>query len=161
MDEIRQLIEKYADGYRLIEQAVEGLTEAEWSYKPSPDAWSVKEIVIHLGDSETVVVDRMKRVIAEDRPPMRTMYQELWAERLRYAELDPAPYLQLFRWLRETMTGVLRTLDADAFDRYGVHDEVGELTLKGLLIRYTEHVDGHAAQIERNKAAYRRAAAGE
>ena len=156
MKDRMEWIDRYARGAELIERAVQGLSEEELRYVPAPGAWSAKEIVIHMADSETVVVDRMKRVIAEERPPLRTMYQELWTRRLRYAELDHRPYLPLFKLLRETMAGVLRTLDEADFERVGVHDELGDITLQGLIVRYAEHAENHAAQIERNAAAFRR-----
>ncbi|HZG77550.1 MAG TPA: DinB family protein, partial [Paenibacillus sp.] len=86
--ETNELIRNYAAGFSCIETAIRGVSDEELDFKPSPDAWSVKEILIHLADAELVVVDRMKRIIAEDAPPMRTMYQELWARRLHYGKLD-------------------------------------------------------------------------
>ncbi|HZG56124.1 DinB family protein [Paenibacillus sp.] len=150
-----EIIEKYAEGYRLVEEAVRGVTFEELMYKPSPDSWCIKEIIIHLADSELVVVDRMKRVIAEDTPPMRTMFQDLWTQRLFYTELTHETYLLLFKLLRATMSEVLRRLDDEAFDRVGIHDELGEMTLRALVLRYTEHIEKHVGQIERIKAAFR------
>jgi len=153
--ETNELIRNYAAGFSCIETAIRGVSDEELDFTPSPDAWSVKEILIHLADAELVVVDRMKRIIAEDAPPMRTMYQELWARRLHYGKLDHEPYLRLFRLLRETMSEVLSELDEDAFDRVGYHDERGEMTLRAVVERYTDHVESHVGQIERNLAAFR------
>jgi hypothetical protein len=50
-----------------VEDAVKGLTDAQWKYKPGPDRWSVAEIVEHLA----VIEDIVKGVFAKlpDGPP--------------------------------------------------------------------------------------------
>src|SRR5437016_9506438 len=38
-----------------VEDAVKGLTEAQWKFKPGPDRWSAAEVVEHLGLIEDAV----------------------------------------------------------------------------------------------------------
>jgi hypothetical protein len=38
-----------------VEDAVKGLTDAQWKYKPGPDRWSVAEIVEHLAVIEDII----------------------------------------------------------------------------------------------------------
>jgi hypothetical protein len=151
---MRQLIADYAKGYDLIMQAIHNVSEEEMYYKSAPGQWSIKEIIIHLGDSETVVITRMKRIIAEDRPFLTTMQQNLWTEKLGYANIDHVPYLQLFKLLRNTMAEVLYNLNDDVFVRVGIHDELGEMTLSDMIRRYIDHVNGHVDQVKRARAAY-------
>lgn len=147
-------IQAYADGYAKIVRAIEGLSEEQLTFKPAPDKWSVKEIVIHLADTEVVLVHRLKSVIAEDRPALTAFDQDDWANRLRYVDQDHREHLALFKLLRESMVPVLKRLGADDWQRVGVHSHQGEVTLRDLLISYTKHVDKHIGQIERVKAAY-------
>ena len=151
---MEQLIADYARGYDAIVRAIEGLDEEALSFKPSPRAWSIKEIVIHLADTEVVVIHRMKSVIAENKPPLPAFDQDAWADRLHYREQDYRQHLALFKLLRESFVPVLSRLKAEDWERTGVHSEKGEVTLKELLRSYTEHVFVHIRQIERNKAAY-------
>jgi hypothetical protein len=37
---------------------------------PVPGTWSIQQIVLHMMDSDLIASDRMKRVIAEDRPTL-------------------------------------------------------------------------------------------
>ena len=36
--------------------------------KPGPGKWSIKELVVHLADSDSISIDRMKRILTEDDP---------------------------------------------------------------------------------------------
>ncbi|MBI2162705.1 MAG: DinB family protein [candidate division NC10 bacterium] len=62
------LIEKYRDGYRVVSQALQGVSEQELDARPAPGKWSAREIVHHLADSEMTSAIRLRRLIAEDRP---------------------------------------------------------------------------------------------
>lgn len=149
-----QLIREYAKGCERLQQAISGLSAEELAYKPSPDKWSIHEIVVHLADAETVGAQRMKKVLAEERPLLTGYDQDAWATRLDYAALDTAKYLQLFGLLRESMIPVLSRAQEADWEREGIHEEAGPLTLLQLLGRYVDHVGQHLGQIERVRAAY-------
>ncbi|WP_407669410.1 DinB family protein [Paenibacillus ehimensis] len=78
------LIEEYGRGYKLLREAVEGLTVEELRFKPGPDKWSIHEILIHLADSELVSTQRLKKVLAEDEPLIMSWEQDVWAKSLGY-----------------------------------------------------------------------------
>jgi hypothetical protein len=45
-----------------VQDAVKGLTEAQWKFKPGPDRWSAAEVVEHLALIEDVVVGVLGRL---------------------------------------------------------------------------------------------------
>lgn len=155
MGETGRLIERYAEGFKLISGAIDGLSEEELNFKPAPDKWSIKEIVIHVSDTEIVAVHRIKSVISEQDPLLTAFDQNAWADNQRYADLALQPHLDIFRSLREGLISVLRSLHAEAWARTGVHSEAGKLTLSDLLQKFVNHVEVHLRQIDRVKEAYR------
>jgi hypothetical protein len=64
----KQLVEKYRDGYRMVAEALDKITDRELDVRPAPGKWSAREIVHHLADSEMTSAIRLRRLIAEDRP---------------------------------------------------------------------------------------------
>lgn len=44
--------------------------------------WSVKRILIHLADTESVLHERLKRVISEPKQVIWAFNQDLWSEHL-------------------------------------------------------------------------------
>jgi uncharacterized damage-inducible protein DinB len=149
-----ELIAEYEKGYERLQQAIDSLTEEELHFKPGLDKWSIHEIIVHLADAEMIGVHRMKRVLAETNPMLTLYDQDGWARSLSYSELDAGQYLQLFRLLRESMLPVLKRAEEADWQRIGIHEEAGPLTLSQLLQRYVNHVRDHLAQMERVRAAY-------
>jgi hypothetical protein len=50
-----------------------------------PDKWSVRFILHHLADAETVLFDRIRRVLSERRQVLWAFDQDAWALGLDYA----------------------------------------------------------------------------
>ncbi|WP_025848077.1 DinB family protein [Paenibacillus ehimensis] len=148
------LIEEYGRGYKLLREAVEGLTEEELRFKPGPDKWSIHEILIHLADSELVSTQRLKKVLAEDEPLIMSWEQDVWAKSLGYEKLDREQHLLLFQLLRAHMQPMLIHLTAEQGDRVGVYEDGGRFTFRQMLEYRVKHVRIHLAQIERVKEEY-------
>jgi uncharacterized damage-inducible protein DinB len=152
---MEELIREYANGYDLLRQAVEGVSEEEMVFKPAADKWSIREILVHLADAEIVGLHRMKKVLSEQEPMLTGYDQDAWAGALRYGEQDAEQHLQLFKLLRESFLPTLRGLRDEDWKRIGIHTEAGPLAFEQLLQRYVNHVRDHLKQIERVREAYR------
>src|SRR4051794_18702918 len=111
----RTLIERYADGADVPARAVVGLTAADLDATPGPGAWSIRQLVVHLLDSDLVGGERMKRVIALDTPTLLAYDQDLFVARLGYAETDLALVGDVFRLHRRLIADLLRRLPDAAF----------------------------------------------
>ena len=82
------LIEAYLDGAKQLRDGVAGLSPEEVKLRPIPGKWSTLEVVCHLADFEIVFADRIKRVIAEEEPPLPGGDENLFAARLAYHDRD-------------------------------------------------------------------------
>jgi hypothetical protein len=139
----RQAIERYADGRGALRAVVAGLSTIQLNSHPVPGTWSIQQIVCHLVDTDQVASYRMKRIIAEFRPHLDVYNEKAFAERLFYDQIDPSPLCELFRVNRLVTADLLRKLPNEAFDRVGVHQEIGELSLGKLVRLYVHHLDHH------------------
>lgn len=147
MSELRDLLERFRRGPELIAVAATGASNVELDFQPSPETWSVRQIVCHLSDSEMVGACRFRSVIAEDNPFMPAYNEKAWAERLDYKSRKISAALENFRRVRLENYELLRNLPEETFSRLGVHSERGPITLLDLLRIYAEHAEGHARQI--------------
>ncbi len=66
----RQLIEEFVACSGRLRQAVAELSQEELTARPGPGDWSILELVIHLTDSDSIAIDRMKRMLTEGEPPL-------------------------------------------------------------------------------------------
>ena len=148
-EERRALIQQYGDGYNEVIRALDNFPTESLGAHPIPGKWSAREIVHHLGDSETTSAIRIRKLLVEDEPLIQGYDQDQFASRLRYNERDMAPALEAFRCARETTMQLLPLLSEDDWQRSGTHTESGRYTLEDWLRIYAAHAHNHAAQIHR------------
>jgi uncharacterized damage-inducible protein DinB len=141
----RNLIEAYAAGGQVLRHAVEGLSRDNLLARPGPGNWSIQELVIHLADSEEIAIDRMKRIITEDNPPLLYADETAYVERLFHDQQSLDDALTLFEVGRRQWSRVLRLLPDDAFLRQGTHNRKGVVTLGEMVEGYIKHLDHHYA----------------
>jgi hypothetical protein len=147
------LIDDYAAGAALLHDAVKGMTREQVLARPIPGKWSTLDVICHLADFEVVGADRIKRVIAEDRPTLPDGDENLFATRLAYHHRDLDEELALIGSLRGQVTRILRTLSDSDFARIGNHTAAGPLTLEQLVERGANHIKHHIKFIaEKRKA---------
>lgn len=150
---VSQQIEEYLAGPETLRQAIAGMTTADIDAAPIPGKWSTRQIICHIADFEPVYADRMKRVIAEEDPPLMGGDPDLFAERLTYEQRDLEEEFQLMIAVRQHMATILRSIDPDDFQRTGIHSRDGALSLSQLLGRITNHIPHHVQFIREKREA--------
>lgn len=138
----RQLIEAFAKTSKLAE-SVAGLTREDLLAKPGPGDWSIQQVVIHMADSDAIAIDRMKRMIIEDHPTLLWADESAYAEKLFPDEQSIEDALIIFEAGRRQFACVLRCLPESAFERIGIHNKRGPVTLGQMVADYVEHLDYH------------------
>src|SRR5207253_2019070 len=88
MASIAELVSAYLDGPRALRQAVAGMSRQQLVARPVAGKWSTLEVVCHVADFEPIMADRMKRVIAEERPALISADENRFAVALAYHERD-------------------------------------------------------------------------
>ncbi len=137
------LIDAYLAGPATLRAAVRGLSREQLVARPVAGKWSTLEVVCHLADFDPILADRMKRVIAEDRPQLLGADEKRFAAALAYHQRDLEEELVLIERTRSQMARILRTLPDEALGRVGVHNERGPRTLEDLLTGATNHITHH------------------
>jgi hypothetical protein len=129
------------------------LTPEDIARPEAPGKWSMRQVVRHLADSEIVWGYRLRRVIAEDRPPIQGYDQDRWADGLHYDRADVAESLAELRAMRAGHLRLLRPLGPAERKRVGVHSERGEESVEHMMRMYAGHDTLHLRQLERIRAA--------
>ena len=153
MPTLREMADAYESGAGTLRKAVAGMTREQVLARPVPGKWSTLEVVCHIADFEPIMADRMKRVIALDRPQLLGADENQFAATLAYQDRDLEDELSLIEVTRRQLARILRQLPEEAASRVGVHNERGPKTLAELLTIATNHVNHHAPFIaEKRKA---------
>jgi uncharacterized damage-inducible protein DinB len=151
--QLAPMIDAYLAGPAALRAAVRGMTREQLVARPVAGKWSTLEVVCHLADFDPILADRMKRVIAEDRPQLLGADEKRFAAALAYHQRDVEEELALIEQTRAQMARILRTLPDEALARVGVHNERGELTLERLLTIATNHLPHHVRFIAEKRQA--------
>ena len=144
------LIDRYEAGPAEVRDALAGITTAELDLRPAPGAWTAREVVHHLADSETTSCLRLRRMLAMEQPELQNYDEAAWAAEPRLAYDGPTePPLAVLEAVRAATTVLLRTLDDADFERTGVHPEHEHYSVQIWLEIYADHAHVHADQIRR------------
>jgi len=143
MSSLAELIDNYLAGPRTLRQAVAGLSREQLLARPVAGKWSTLEVVCHLADFDPIIAERMKRVLAEERPQLLGADEKRFATALAYHERNLDEELAIIEQTRSQMARILRTLPPEALGRVGVHNERGPRTLEDLLTGATNHLTHH------------------
>ena len=132
---------------RLIE-LLGGLDEAALRARPTPDDWSALEVVAHLRASEAIVTPRFYQILVRDEPALVAFDERRWAEVAGYADLSPSLLLQGYATRRAELAAMLRRLAPADWERAGVHEVAGRVTLLDIVRSMAEHEAEHVAQLQ-------------
>jgi hypothetical protein len=148
-----QMIDEYLAGPRTLRQAVAGMSREQLLSRPVAGKWSTLEVVCHLADFDPILADRMKRIIAEERPALLAADENRFAASLAYHQRELDEELAIIEHTRSQMARILRTLPPEALKRVGVHNERGELTLERMLTTGINHIPHHVRFIHDKRKA--------
>jgi len=146
-EERKKLIAQYDDGYRVVSEALAGVTDEQLDARPEPGKWSARELVHHLADSEMTAATRLRLLVAIDNPQILGYDQDQFARKLYY-DRPIAASLDAFKAARRATVEILeRMTDADWARAAGTHTEHGPFTAERWLELTAAHAHAHAAQI--------------
>lgn len=147
----RNLIETFAAGGQKLRDSVRGLSEAQIDALPIPGTWSIRQIVVHLQDSDAVAIERMKRIAAMENPLMLGYDEQAFVKRL-FPEAQPLnEVIDLFDLNRRLWAITMRKLPDEAFERTGIHNERGRVSLGQLVGDYAGHLDHHLRFVQQKR----------
>jgi hypothetical protein len=150
------LIESYGNAYHVLQEALKEFPKEMWKWKPSPEKWSIHEVIIHIADSEANSFVRCRRFIAEPGSGVYGYDENKWSNTLDYHSQSTEESLELFRLLRKTTYDLIKTVDENIWKTATViHSENGVTSFEQWLKTYEEHIPVHMRQMKRNYEAWR------
>ena len=122
------------------------LSADQINQQPAPGKWSIREIVSHLADCETVFSFRLRQTLAEDHHIIQPFDQERWAK--RYVAYTLPAALALFEAARTWNLKLLTTIKEEDRSRPVSHPERGTMTFWTIVETMAGHDINHLKQVE-------------
>lgn len=156
-EERNQKIEAYGRGYDHLLEALTDIPREAWDYQPSPQDWSVHEVLVHMADSESMAALRVRKLIVEPGTTLMGYEEAKWADALEYRKQDADDALQIIKLARQTTYRLLKTLPAEVFSHSVKHPEYDEpYTFDRWLSIYAGHIPDHVGQMMRAYEAWKK-----
>jgi DinB superfamily len=125
------------------------LSESDLQKKYGPDKWSVRYVLHHLADSESVLLYRLRRVISEPRQVIWFYDQEAWATKLDYSTLPLELSKNLYSISRDAIIYYARHHYEGSNQINFVHSTAGLCTLKSEFDKVVSHNHQHLSSIQK------------
>lgn len=113
----------------------------------APGKWSMREILVHLSDCETVHLDRLRRLAAEEKPILMAFDQDRWASALLYQQRNLSLAKSQYETARRNVIELARILEPGVDAKTGTHSEAGARTFDWVLTHIPIHNAHHLEQI--------------
>jgi hypothetical protein len=134
-----------------IARLVNDLPPSQLVVRPTPDEFSVLENVSHLRDLEIEgYAVRIQRLLAEDGPALADFDGARVAMERDYNKNNPREALAEFTSARRRNLALLENASTEQFERKGLLEGVGEISLARLLEMMLEHDEGHLDDLRRS-----------
>jgi hypothetical protein len=118
----------------------------------APGKWTLRQILLHLADCESVYIDRARRLIGDEHPLLWNFDENRWASHLFYEQRSLIIAAAQFAANRDALIELARLTPSASWRREGVHSERGLLTFEQLLDKTEKHTAHHLEQLDAIRA---------
>ncbi len=120
-------------------------TDAERLRAKRFDEWTALEVLGHVADMADLFAERVRRIVAEDRPRLPSVDQDKIAAERRNNERDP---MEFSRRIRAAHGEIVRLLTEQANrTRLGIHEEQGEVDAGHVAAYHARHAHEHLSDL--------------
>lgn len=131
-----------------VAAAVAGWGEARWRAPSDEGGWSAAEVFAHMRASDDILAARAPMLLTRDQAPLAAYDERRWVEVAGYAQADFQTSLQAYTLRRAELVRVLRRAEPADWQRVGMHEVRGPLSLLEVVTHLLAHEEEHCAQLE-------------
>jgi hypothetical protein len=145
---VEDLVERLASTPGRIAATTAGRSPEELSAAPDHGEWSAVAVLAHVRASDDILAPRLIAILVREEPTLPAFDDRRWGEVMAYAESDFQELLATFTFRRAELVRVLRHLSPSDWERAGIHEARGRITLQETLRHLADHEAEHCLQLE-------------
>jgi uncharacterized damage-inducible protein DinB len=111
------------DIYSETEELISPLSEEKMNFRYAPGKWTIKDMLVHLSDTERIFVYRALRFSRGDSTPLPGFEESLFAEYACANEREKEDILREYALVRESSIAFVESLSDEALNRTGTANE--------------------------------------
>lgn len=137
----------------LFQSAIGELPADRLDWAPTPGGWAAVDVLRHVRDADSVLAQRIDLLLDSDDPHLEFKPVFAWTN-ARTGEAGAADaILASYVASRRALVSRLRTIGHDDWQRTGVHEEFGRVTLLEQASYFAAHELTHLRQLEQIRRA--------
>ena len=95
------------------------LSEDQWNHRYADGKWTVKEVLIHILDTERIFAYRALRISRNDQLPLQGFEQNEYVNYYEVAQRTPASLIEEYELLRRSTVALFKNMSTEMLDRIG------------------------------------------
>lgn len=95
------------------------LSDAQWNHKYGDTKWTVKEVLIHIMDTERIFAYRALRVSRNDATPLASFEQNDYVPFYEVDNRRPDSLIEEYELLRRSTIAMFKNMSTEMLDRMG------------------------------------------
>jgi uncharacterized damage-inducible protein DinB len=138
------LLQALASTPRKLARMLTGVNESTPRQRPVPDQWSITDVLNHLVNVEERYLDRLQRVVQEERPLLPAILPD---EAASYPQATLDELMTRFENARAETLAFFKELSPEDWQRPAIHERKGETCFLFLVKVLVDHDIEHLNQI--------------
>lgn len=130
-----------------LRATVDALAEEELSKTYREGAWTVRQLVHHIADSQLNMYQRLKLALTDDNPTVPAFDEEKWAIQPD-TQLPVESSIKMLEGINERVVSLGRSLTVEQLNRTFTHQINGEIVVATKLAKLAWHEEHHLAHIK-------------
>ncbi len=98
---------------------LKNIPDEKWDFRYAPGKWSLKELLLHLIDTERIFCCRALRIARNDKTPVPGFDQDDYIPFCGSANRSPQSIIEEYEAVRQSTILLFENLDEEAFSRMG------------------------------------------
>ena len=138
-----QALDALASVPAALHHQIDALSDAQLEQSPAPGEWSIRGVMQHLQATQHLLDYRVRRMLAEDNPPLAAVSVPRGDATLSAREL-----LTDFERSRDGLVETLGSISFENWWRTGQHEEFSTVTVIQQASYFAKHDHAHLTQID-------------
>ena len=108
------------DIFSETEEIIHPLPSEKMTHSYAPGKWTIKDMLVHMADTERIFVYRALRFSRGDETPLPGFEETVFAQHARANEREKEDIMREFSLVRESSIAFVESLSDEALDRKGL-----------------------------------------
>ena len=130
-----------------LNETVDGLSNEELNKTYRDGAWTVRQLVHHIADSQLNMYQRLKLALTDDNPTVPAFDEEKWAVQPD-TELPVECSINMLEGINKRIVALAHRLSEDQLGRVFTHETNGEIPVATKVAKLAWHEEHHLAHIK-------------